>query len=212
VLASQLDPASPAWHKAAAEAGHDEVTTVPYAVELRFDDNLAERVRGLWRGLEEIGADSFGAVGEPVPHMSLAVYDDEAEVDEAAASDLVSELAVRCSPTAVAFAGFGMFPTEENVLFLAPVVTPALLELHATYHAMAAGLEATCRPHYLPGRWVPHCTLSMLGPIAAVQDGLGHLATSWTPLDGTIRSVALIKVPPLVTIAEHRLAGESAGS
>jgi hypothetical protein len=95
------------------------------------------------------------------------------------------------------------------VLFLAPVVTPALLELHATYHAMAKRLEAACRAHYLPGRWVPHSTLSMLGPMTGVLAGLGHLASRWMPLSGTIRAAALIRVPPLVTIAEHPLAGEA---
>jgi 2'-5' RNA ligase len=185
------------------------VKTVPYAVELRFDADLAERVRGLWRALEEVGAGSFGPGGAPVPHLSLAVYDDEDEVDEAAASDLVAELAARGAPIDIAFASLGVFPTEESVLFLAPVITPALLDLHAAYHGMAHRLGATCRPYYLPGRWVPHCTLSMQGPMAGVQDGLGHLAASWAPPRGTIRAVALIKVPPLVTLAEHPLAGSS---
>ena len=176
-----------------------------YAVELRFDEDLAERVRALWQALEQIGVGSFGTGGSPVPHLSLAVYDDEAEVDAAAAGDLVAELAARGARSEIAFASLGVFPTEENVLFLAPVVTPALLDLHAAYHAMAPRLEATCRPYYLPGRWVPHCTLSMQGPLAGVQDGLGHLAARWTPLCGTLRSLALIRVPPLATIVEHTL-------
>jgi len=182
---------------------------VPYAVELRFDEDLAERVRGLWRALEAIGASSFGAGGAPVPHLSLAVYDHEDEVDEAAARDLVAKLAARVAPVNIAVASLGVFPTEESVLFLAPVVTPALLDLHARYHAVAKSLGATCRPYYLPGCWVPHCTLSMQGPMAGVQDALGHLAASWSPLRGTIRTVALIKVPPLLTLAEQALAGES---
>jgi hypothetical protein len=100
VRASRLDPASSAWHKALLRRDQDEAKTVPYAVELRSDENLAERARGLWRALEEIGAGSFGTVGEPVPHISLAVYDDEAEVDEDVASGLIAELAARCGPTA----------------------------------------------------------------------------------------------------------------
>ena len=140
-----------------------------------------------------------------MPHISLAVYDDEDEVDEAAAGRLVERLAMRHAPIEIAFASFGVFSTEENVLFLAPVVTPALLDLHAAYHAMAAALPATCRMYYLPGRWVPHCTLSMLGPMSAVLDGLRHLAADWAPLGGMVRSAALIRVPPLATIAEHAL-------
>jgi 2'-5' RNA ligase len=182
---------------------------VPYSVELRFDHDLTRRVRALWQSLEEIGAGSFGPGGEPVPHISLAVYDDEAQIDETAASRLVARLAATSAPVEIVFAGFGVFPTEENVLFLASVVTSTLLDLHASYHAMADDLGASCRAYYLPGRWVPHCTLSMLGSLAGLQDGLGHLATAWTPLRGTVRSVALIRVPPLVTIAEHLLVGNA---
>jgi 2'-5' RNA ligase len=182
---------------------------VAYSVELRFDQDLAERVRALWEKLGVIGAGSFGAGGKPVPHISLAVYDHEDEIDLAAAGGLIERLAARHAPIEIAFASFGVFPTEENVLFLAPVVTPALLDLHATYHDMAAALPATCRTFYLPGRWVPHCTLSMLGPMSAVLDGLRHLAADWAPLGGTIRSAALIRVPPLATLAEHALRHEA---
>jgi hypothetical protein len=180
---------------------------VAYAVELRFDQNLAQEVRGLWRALEEIGAGGFGPGGDPVPHLSLAVYDDEGEVDEAAAGGMVAVLAAQSATIDVEFASLGVFPTEERVLFLAPVVTPPLLDIHAAYHAMARALGATCRPYYLPGRWVPHCTLSMLGPMAGVQEGLGHLAPRWRPLHGMIRAAALIRVPPLATLVEYPLKG-----
>jgi 2'-5' RNA ligase len=182
---------------------------MPYSVELRFDQDLAERVRALWRALEQIGAGSFRPGGEPVPHISLAVYDDGAEVDELAVSRLVDRLATRCATTEIAFASFGVFPTEENVLFLAPVVTPTLLDLHANYHGMAEELGANCRAHYLPDRWVPHCTLAMQGSMVDALDGLGHLASRWQPFGGMICSAALIRVPPLATIVESPLARQA---
>lgn len=176
------------------------MTNVPYAVELRFDHDLSARVRDLWRTLAEIGAGGFAAEGEAVPHISLAVY--EGAIDEAAVSGRIVRLAGRYRAAGVTFAGFGVFPTGENVLFLAPVVTPDLLRIHAGYHALTADLRDACRAYYLPGRWVPHCTLAMLGPMAAVLDGLGHLAAKWTPLDGTLRSIALIRLPLVETLCE----------
>jgi 2'-5' RNA ligase len=177
---------------------------------MRFDQDLADRVRALWRALAAIGAGGFEPDGGPVPHVSLALYDDEQEVDEAAAGRLVARFAARCAATGIAFASLGVFPTAENVLFLAPVVTPTLLDLHATYHGMAAeDLGATCRAHYLPERWVPHCTLAMQGPMARVLEGLDQVAAHWMPLAGTLRSVALIRVPPLVTLAEYPLARQA---
>jgi hypothetical protein len=45
--------------------------------------------------------------------------------------------------------------------------------------------------------------------MAALQEGLGHLAGGWKPLDGTIRSVALIRVAPLATLVEHPLRAQA---
>ncbi len=151
-----------------------------YAVELRFDEDLAERVRALWQALEQIGAGSFGPGGAPVPHLSLAVYDDEAEVDAAAAGDLVAELAARGARSEIAFASLGVFPTAENVLFLAPVVTPALLDLHAAYHAMAQRLgrpaaRTTCR-----GAGCPTARSRCRHPSPAYRMASASLAASWT--------------------------------
>ena len=38
-----------------------------YAVELRFDEDLAERVRALWQALEQIGAGSLGRAARRCP-------------------------------------------------------------------------------------------------------------------------------------------------
>lgn len=176
-----------------------------YGVELRFDDHLADRVRDLRRALAGVGAAGFGPGGEPVPHISLAVYDDEAVVDASAVGERLDRLARRWSPLPVTFAGLGVFPTEERVLYLAPVVTPALLEIHDRWHAMAPELEAACRAYYLRGRWMPHCTLSMLGPLDALLGGLGRIAAEWTTLAGSLQSIALIRVPPVETLAERPL-------
>src|SRR5690606_8369433 len=192
------------WHNPDAGAGRE--TSVAYVVELRFDDDLAHRVRALWQTLDAIGAGGRGPDGEPVPHVSLAVYDDEDAVDPALAGRLVAWLAARAAPIEIAFAGLGLFPTEENVLFLAPVVTPGLVDVHAAWHGVAAPLRAACRAHYLPGRWVPHCTLAMRGALADASAGLEQLARQWTPLSGTARSIALVRVPPVTTIVEHPLA------
>ena len=46
------------------------------------------------------------------------------------------------------------------MVFLAPVVTRELLELHIRLHRMPPVVAGTRREYYLPGRWVPHCTIA----------------------------------------------------
>jgi 2'-5' RNA ligase len=185
---------------------------VPYAVELRFDDDLTRRIQELWQALAEIGAGGSMPAGEPVPHISLALYDHDAAVDEAALAQLVGRVSRRFAATPVSFPGLGAFPTEEHVLFLAAVVSRELLQIHTIWHAMAAAFAGVCRPHYLPGRWMPHCTLSIGGSMAALVEGFSHVAKDWTPLSGMLRAVAAIHMPPVATLAEHPLSLEASGS
>jgi 2'-5' RNA ligase len=177
---------------------------MPYSVELRFDDALTEAVALRSQAAAELAGVPHG-VAEP--HVSLAVYDERDAVDPDKLVAALDRLAPRHAPTPVTFASAGVFPTEERVLFLAPVVTPQLLALHHAYHSLAAELRPWCRPHYLPGNWVPHCTLAMFLPLPALLTALEQLAGRWTPLGGEVRHIALVE-DLAITIQERPLGHE----
>lgn len=89
------------------------------------------------------------------PHVSLTVtesldHGELAPVRDAVAGHLPSVLLNL----------LGTFPGSEGILFLAPVVTDDLLALHTRLQNALAGQRVTQWPYYLPGRWVPHCTLA----------------------------------------------------
>lgn len=172
---------------------------MPYSIELRFDDALAE---ALARRSEAIAAVTGLAHGVAEPHLSLAVYDQREAVEPERLVAALDRLAPRHAPMPVTFASIGVFPTEEQVLFLAPVVAPALLTLHRAYHSLTAELRPLCRPHYLPGNWVPHCTLAMFLPPPALLRGLEQLAAQWSPLEGEVRHIALVE-DPAITVQER---------
>lgn len=183
---------------------------MPYAVTLRFDEALEEQIAARWRR----AAAAAGLAGLPTgagePHVSLAVYDDEGVVDSAALMALVEGFATSEAPLTIVFSSLGIFPTEENVLFLAPVVTPRLLRLHARWHEHAAVLAPACWDHYVPGSWVPHCTLAVRWPAALLIDAVGQLWASWSPLAGELRELALVHAEPVETLAEYPLTGSGA--
>jgi hypothetical protein len=101
-----------------------------------------------------------------------------------------------------------MFHEEQTVVFLAPVASVALLDLHKEVHMLLQGTGAFPALYYLPGRWTPHCALATRVPadfISQVVDiGLGMSF----PLTFTIEEIGVIEYPPVKHLFAYRLTGE----
>ncbi|MBI5091639.1 MAG: 2'-5' RNA ligase family protein, partial [Candidatus Hydrogenedentes bacterium] len=128
-----------------------------YAVELFINEHEAMKLRETISAIGSVMAD-IGAT----PHVSLAVFDD---VDVNSLVSVVADFVMRTPKIVLQFSSVGMFPGRENVLFLAPVVTRDLLVIHAGLHQDLAELGLFADANYRPGKWVPHCTLSMEQPL-----------------------------------------------
>jgi 2'-5' RNA ligase len=130
------------------------------ALELYLDVHATRRIRTLWRALEAEGIQTLASLQAERhrPHVSLAA-------------------AVKLAPEPVAAAlegldlGVGLTLDLDfvgqfvgRVLWLGVTPTAELLAVHRAVHERltAAGIEAW--EHYRPGRWVPHCTVSMRVP------------------------------------------------
>jgi hypothetical protein len=130
------------------------------ALELYVDVEATRRVRGLWKALEDEGIPTLATLLEQKhrPHVSLAV-------------------ARTLAPDAVASALDGI-PIGEGlrvdmdfvgqfvgrVLWLGVVPTVELLTHHRLVHDRLASAGVEVWELYRPGRWVPHCTISMRVP------------------------------------------------
>jgi len=130
---------------------------VAHAVEMYFDDQADAAVRKLWQLLADGGLPSLATRTHRRhrPHVSLVVAESLAGADLA---PLRSVLMTR-HPTLHLYV-LGTFPGREGGLFLGVPATAQLLEFHAGAHAALAGQPVGHWPHYLPGNWVPHCTLA----------------------------------------------------
>lgn len=128
-----------------------------HAIEMFFDDRADAAVRALWQQLVTAGLPSLATRTHRRhrPHVSLTVTESLGQADLAQVrSALPGHL-----PT-VLLNMMGTFPGREGTLFLAAAVTGDLLTLHIGLHQALAGQAVAHWPHYLPGRWVPHCTLA----------------------------------------------------
>lgn len=84
----------------------------------------------------------------------------------------------------------GTFPGITGALFLGVQVTTELLALHADVHAALAGQPIRHWAYYLPGNWIPHCTLAEgLGKSEAAR-AFGLLA-GYRPITAAVTSAGV---------------------
>jgi 2'-5' RNA ligase superfamily len=130
------------------------------ALELYLDVHASRRLRTLWHSLEAEGIPTLASLQNDRhrPHVSLAA-------------------ASRLSPDAVAEA-LGDIPVGQGltldmdfvgqfvgrVLWLGITTTQELLTRHRAVHERLAAGGVEVWEHYQPGRWVPHCTVSLRVP------------------------------------------------
>ncbi len=167
---------------------------MPLAVALRLDDAAAAAVVAMWRALAEGGVDdNCLRLGYP-PHVTLAVWPDEAPVGPLDAA--VARFGAEWGALPMEFAGFGVFPGAPAVVWAAPVVTEALLARQAALVAAVPG--APPQAHWRPGRWVPHATLGRAGaPGRAVE----VLVPLWRgPFSGRLDRLELVRFRPAAVL------------
>jgi 2'-5' RNA ligase len=157
------------------------------SIELYFNGDAQGRIRRLWDALEAAGVPSLRehTHRRHRPHLSLVVA---SRLDPERVSTVVEGL-LPPDGLGVTFTSVGQFP--GRVLWLGPVVSPALLSLHAAVHERltAAGIEVS--DVYRPGSWVPHCTISQQVPWAALARSVG-LCLDALPITATLGAAAVV--------------------
>lgn len=141
---------------------------MPYAVELFFDDRAEAAVRELWHRLTDASLPSLETLGHRRhrPHLTLTVV-------EAAHPPALADVGPL---PLLRFLALGTFAGDGGVLFLAAVVTAPLLGAHTRVSDLLREQDLSPWPHYLPGTWVPHCTLAMNLTPAELSAAVGLLA------------------------------------
>ena len=120
------------------------------------------------------------------PHLSLTVTDDADGLREHALG-----LALRGVETEIEMAAVSLFPADLPVLVLAVAPAPELVALHERVSAALGAAGVDIWPHYRPGTWLPHCTLSMGVPADALAEALAACLASPLPLRARLSAAAL---------------------
>jgi 2'-5' RNA ligase len=123
-------------------------------VAVFFDDEADRAVRALWRRLDQAGVPSLAKHDKP--HVTFAVAK---TIPRKTRDALKDELRTLSIPN-LWLSNLGTFPNTENILMLGAVVDAELLAVHSAIHDALAGRVTSPSAYWMPGSWVPHCTLT----------------------------------------------------
>jgi hypothetical protein len=156
------------------------------ALELYLDVDATRRVRTLWRALEDEGIPTLASLlqAKHRPHVSLAAA--RRLAPDAVAEALAGLPVGRGLTLDMDFVGqfvgrvlwFGVTPTEE------------LLALHRTVHDRLATAGVEVWDLYRPGRWVPHCTISLRVPNPQMAPAIRR-CLEFLPLRATVTGASI---------------------
>ncbi|KJK42452.1 hypothetical protein UK23_37175 [Lentzea aerocolonigenes] len=118
-----------------------------HALVAFFDDEADKKVRDLQRRI--------GAEHDHPPHLTYAVA---TTIGPKVRKELREDLERLWMPD-LYLHSLSTFSTVDNVLMLAAVVDAELLAVHSAIHDVLASNVKNPSAYYLPGNWVPHCTL-----------------------------------------------------
>jgi 2'-5' RNA ligase len=156
------------------------------ALECYLDRDATRRIEALWDALEEAGIPSLRTLTHRRhrPHLSLATSD---EFDPAAVAAALGGLPA-APPLRLEFEHVGQF--VGRVLWLGPAPTQELLAHQAAVHQRLVLAGIVTSAHYHPGRWVPHCTVSMRVPRPMVSEGVRR-CLEVLPIPATLAGAAV---------------------
>ena len=175
-----------------------------FAVELHIDETNAAPIKALSDAIyAECGGENLTGIGGH-PHISLTVF---TELESAAIDALLAEVAATTPPLAVTFGAVGVFPSVQGVVYLAPVVTPQLLAIHARFHERLGQLAQPSNAYYRPGNWMPHCTVGIELPAEKIGQAVTLCQQADVFRTVTLTTIRLIEFRPVRPIFTYPLQG-----
>lgn len=175
---------------------------MPYAIEMFFDKNSDAYIRQIWRTLKENDISSFMHDSGNTPHISLAVFN---KLDVSDADQKLHDFSARMPKFQIPLVNIGTFPTGEGVLFLSPVVTEELLHFHKALHDLFNDAKDDQWPFYLPGLWIPHCTLALNLTREKLHEAFDAVLSTHKPLGVEVDRIGLVEFHPVKVIKEYKL-------
>lgn len=134
------------------------------AVCLLFDERANRALRRLWDRLEDLQVPTLRSHthGRHMPHLSYAVLRDW-RLD-----DVRGQVEAMPSGAAVDFHFDALGTFRRGRSWLVPAVTSDIARRQERVVSVVTATGAELHRHYVPGVWVPHCTIAPRVPLTAL--------------------------------------------
>lgn len=126
-----------------------------YAVELVFDEESQKIINNLRIELSKNGIHDEAV---KLNHISIGDYKTD-NIEKL--KEKVIEFAKTIKPFELSLVSVGTFMTKENVIFLEPVMTNELIELHNRFIEFMKDFDGILNPYYDIDKWMPHSTIAI---------------------------------------------------
>lgn len=136
------------------------------------------------------------------PHVTLAIYDDDA-VQEAQVRDALDQASRNLRAVTLTFDAICSFDGPPMVLWASPRPSAVLRDIHEAIHATID--PASCRPYYRPGAWIPHCTLGMQIRADRREAALAFAREAGSVFDVVFDALDGIHFPPIAPFELRKL-------
>jgi len=170
-----------------------------YAIELYFDKETEEKIMNLANGIAEKGISKRYLEWQTRPHITLGIFND---IDIEKCDKLLEEIAGQVKSFPAYLSSIGVFNNTKCV-FLSPVITNELLELHNKIHNTFKFCDHKGSEYYLPGRWVPHCAVMLgdAGDDITLYEAVKYVIDNYEVLNGSFCEMSFVEVT--MPVKEH---------
>jgi 2'-5' RNA ligase len=176
--------------------------TEGFAIELYLDEESEAKVLAFRDTIYSDGVQPVLGLMNDKPHVSLAVFP---RVDGQKLLDVTSEFATTLTRFNFRLGAVGTFPTADNVLFLYPVPSTRLLDVHAELHARLQHTGIASSQYYHPGNWVPHLTLEFNIAREELCRSVGVFKENFTPISGEFTQLGVVSFRPIEYLGSYDL-------
>jgi len=173
------------------------------AVVLYFDKETERKIFSIWQKLAQEKLTSFLLDIGIRPHITLAIFE---QVEIKSLSDTTQAFARNIKSFEINLCSIGSFPISEKPIYYLPVPTKQLLDIHSQYYNFISPIGCSGENYYLPGNWVPHCTVAEnLGNENLFKQTLWNCCNAGIPIEGRITHIGIFEFMPVKEITNFAL-------
>ncbi|XP_047329851.1 uncharacterized protein LOC124933487 [Impatiens glandulifera] len=164
-----------------------------FAIELYFDPALENQVLKSWNVLARRQISTQLIEISSRPHITLF---STPYVEPSKLINVVKSLANKES-ISISFSSIGSLPNDNNVLFIAPTPTTALLQFHSQLFEALKKEGVEIGDEYHPDSWIPYCSVAEELPKGRMAEAFTVLRDLKLPVTGFATDIGVLQFSPV---------------